>query len=156
MIRIFNTYGPNMHPKDGRVISNFVMQALNNQDITLYGDGSQTRSFQFVDDLIAAMQTFMDMEQSIVNTFFDSKDMEIPVLNVGNPDEYTIKELAEETLCQIPKCTSKLIYLPLPKDDPRRRRPDITLAQELLNWSPRVTLSAGLSKTIEYFKGVAK
>jgi len=155
MIRIFNTYGPNMHPKDGRVISNFVMQALNNQDITLYGDGSQTRSFQFVDDLIAAMCTFMNMELSTVNKFFNSKGMEIPVINVGNPDEYTIKELAEETLRQIPDCKGRLIYMPLPKDDPKRRKPDITLAKELLGWEPKVPLSEGLAKTIEYFSGIA-
>ncbi|MDA3924705.1 MAG: SDR family oxidoreductase [Kiritimatiellae bacterium] len=155
MIRIFNTYGPNMHPKDGRVISNFVMQALKNQDITLYGDGSQTRSFQFVDDLIAAMCTFMNMELQTVNTFFESKGMEIPVLNVGNPDEYTIKELATETLRQIPSCSGNLVYMPLPKDDPKRRKPDITLARELLGWEPKVPLQEGLAKTIKYFSGIA-
>ncbi len=155
MIRIFNTYGPNMHPKDGRVISNFVMQALSNQDITLYGDGSQTRSFQYADDLIAAMCAFMNLELPAINSFFKSKGMAIPVLNVGNPDEYTIKELAEETLRQLPDCTSKLIYMPLPKDDPKRRKPDITLARELLNWEPSVPLREGLAKTIAYFSGIA-
>lgn len=153
MIRIFNTYGPNMHPQDGRVISNFIMQALNNREITLYGDGSQTRSFQFVDDLIAAMHAFMTLEQSAVTEFFHSKQMQMPVLNVGNPDEYTIKELAEETLRQIPESTSQLVYRPLPKDDPKRRKPDITLAGELLNWSPRIPLREGLAKAITYFSG---
>ncbi|MDD2600666.1 MAG: SDR family oxidoreductase [Kiritimatiellae bacterium] len=153
MIRIFNTYGPNMHPQDGRVISNFIMQALNNRDITLYGDGSQTRSFQFVDDLIRAMQAFMNLEQSTITAFYHSKQMNMPVLNIGNPDEYTIKELAEETLRQIPESTSQLVYMPLPKDDPKRRKPDITLAGELLNWSPRIPLREGLAKAIAYFSG---
>lgn len=155
MIRIFNTYGPNMHPKDGRVISNFVMQALQNRDITLYGDGTQTRSFQYVNDLVLAMTTFMDMPQAEVKAFFESKGMDIPVVNVGNPDEYTIKELAEETLRQIPECKGKLVYRPLPQDDPKRRKPDITLAKELLNWEPKVPLQEGLAKTIEYFSGIA-
>ncbi|MFA7172246.1 MAG: UDP-glucuronic acid decarboxylase family protein [Kiritimatiellia bacterium] len=153
MIRIFNTYGPNMHPQDGRVISNFINQALNHREITLYGDGSQTRSFQFVDDLIAAMHTFMNLEKSVITAFFHSKQMNMPVLNVGNPDEYTIKELAEETLRQIPESTSQLVYRPLPKDDPKRRKPDITLAGELLNWSPRIPLREGLAKAIAYFSG---
>ena len=154
MIRIFNTYGPNMHPKDGRVISNFVMQALQNRDITLYGDGMQTRSFQYVDDLVQAMTTFMNMPLAEVKAFFESKGMDIPVVNVGNPDEYTIKELAEETLRQIPECTGKLIYQSLPKDDPKRRKPDISLAKELLSWEPKVPLQEGLAKTIEYFSGL--
>lgn len=155
MIRIFNTYGPNMHPKDGRVITNFVMQALQNQDITLYGDGNQTRSFQYVDDLLQAMTTFMNMPLAKIKTFFCSKGMHIPVLNVGNPDEYTIKELAEETLRQIPNCSGKLIFQPLPKDDPKRRKPDITLAKELLDWEPKIPLQEGLAKTIAYFSGKA-
>lgn len=155
MIRIFNTYGPNMHPKDGRVITNFVMQALQNQDITLYGDGNQTRSFQYVDDLLQAMTTFMNMPLAKIKTFFCSKGMHIPVLNVGNPDEYTIKELAEETLRQIPNCSGKLIFQPLPKDDPKRRKPDVTLAKELLDWEPKIPLQEGLAKTIAYFSGKA-
>ncbi len=155
MIRIFNTYGPNMHPKDGRVISNFIMQALQNRDITFYGDGTQTRSFQYVNDLILAMTTFMNMPLAEIKAFFKSKGMDIPVVNVGNPDEYTIKELAEETLRQIPGFTGKLVYQPLPKDDPKRRKPDITLAKELLNWEPKISLQEGLAKTIKYFSGMA-
>ncbi|MFO7937151.1 MAG: UDP-glucuronic acid decarboxylase family protein [Kiritimatiellia bacterium] len=155
MIRIFNTYGPNMHPKDGRVISNFVMQALQNREITLYGDGTQTRSFQYVSDLVEAMTRFMKMPRTEITEFFKSKNMAIPVINVGNPDEYTIKELAEETLRQIPESTSELVYMALPKDDPRRRRPDISLARELLKWEPQVPLRKGLAKTIEYFSGIA-
>jgi len=154
MIRIFNTYGPNMHPQDGRVISNFIMQALQNKDITLYGDGSQTRSFQYVDDLINAILLFMAMDQKKVKAFFSKKDMSIPVINVGNPGEYTIKQLAQETLRQLPESKSQLVFQPLPKDDPKRRKPDIALAQELLGWSPGVPLREGLSRTIAYFRTV--
>jgi len=152
MVRIFNTYGPGMHPQDGRVISNFVMQALHNKDITLYGDGSQTRSFQYVDDLIEAGMRLMRLERDEVNSFFAKRDMSLPVINVGNPDEYTIRQLAEETLRQLPESKSKIIFEPLPKDDPRRRKPDITLAGELLGWSPKVLLPEGLAKTIAYFR----
>jgi len=152
MIRIFNTYGPNMHPQDGRVISNFIMQALKNKDITLYGEGSQTRSFQYVDDLINAIMLFMAVEPKKVKTFFAKKGMDVPVINVGNPGEYTIKQLAQETLRQVPESKSKLVYLPLPKDDPKRRKPDIALAQELLGWTPEVPLREGLSRTIAYFR----
>lgn len=154
MIRIFNTYGPNMHPQDGRVISNFIMQALRNKDITLYGDGSQTRSFQYVDDLIQAIQLFMALDPKKVKAFFVKKGMGVPVINVGNPGEYTIKQLAQETLRQLPESNSKLVYEPLPKDDPKRRKPDITLAQELLGWSPEIPLREGLSRTIAYFRAV--
>jgi len=152
MVRIFNTYGPNMHPQDGRVISNFIMQALKNKDITLYGEGSQTRSFQYVDDLVNAIMLFMAIEPKKVKAFFAKKGMEVPVINVGNPGEYTIKQLAQETLRQVPESKSQLVYLPLPKDDPKRRKPDITLAQELLGWTPEVPLREGLSRTIAYFR----
>ncbi|HNX33141.1 MAG TPA: SDR family oxidoreductase [Kiritimatiellia bacterium] len=152
MIRIFNTYGPNMHPQDGRVISNFIMQALKNKDITLYGDGSQTRSFQYVDDLINAARLFMAMDPKKIKAFFAKKGMTVPVINVGNPGEYTIKQLAQETLRQLPESKSKLVFEPLPKDDPKRRKPDIALAQELLGWTPEVPLREGLSRTIAYFR----
>jgi len=154
VIRIFNTYGPNMHPQDGRVISNFVMQALKGKDITLYGDGSQTRSFQYVDDLIRAILLFMDLDFKKVKAFFAKKEMSVPVVNVGNPDEYTIKQLALETLRQLPESKSRLVYLPLPQDDPKRRKPDIALAKELLGWSPDVPLREGLARTIAYFRSV--
>lgn len=152
MIRIFNTYGPNMHPQDGRVISNFVMQAIKNKDITLYGDGQQTRSFQYVDDLVNAMLKFMALPVDEVRAFFQRHGMTVPVINVGNPGEYTILQLAQETLRQIPESTSTLIFQPLPKDDPKRRKPDITLARELLQWEPMVPLQEGLAKTIAYFR----
>jgi UDP-glucuronate decarboxylase len=151
MIRIFNTYGPYMHPQDGRVISNFIMQALRGKDITLYGEGEQTRSFQYVDDLVQAMVTFMELSPEIIQPFFAKQGMTVPVINVGNPGEYTIRQLAEEIVKLIPGCPSKCVYLPLPKDDPRRRKPDITLATELLRWQPLVSLQEGLSKTIAYF-----
>lgn len=152
VIRIFNTYGPNMHPQDGRVISNFVMQALQNRDITLYGSGEQTRSFQYVDDLVEAMCLFMRLDRSAIEDFIVRHNLEMPVINVGNPEEYTIRQLAEETLRQLPQSTSELVYEPLPRDDPQRRRPDITLAQELLGWTPKVKLSQGLERTIDYFR----
>ena len=154
MIRIFNTYGPNMHPQDGRVISNFIMQALKNKDITLYGDGSQTRSFQYVDDLVNAILLYMMADLKKIRAFFAKKGMSVPVLNVGNPGEYTIKQLAQETLRQLPESKSKLVFEPLPKDDPKRRKPDITLAQELLDWTPTVPLREGLSRTIAYFRSM--
>lgn len=152
MIRIFNTYGPHMHPQDGRVISNFIMQALRNQPITLYGDGSQTRSFQYVDDLIRAIRLFMSLSHDDVRGFFETKKIQIPVINVGNPGEYTIRQLAEETLRQLPDSKSELIFEPLPKDDPKRRKPDISLAKELLGWSPSIPLQEGLARTITYFR----
>jgi UDP-glucuronate decarboxylase len=141
VIRIFNTYGPNMHPDDGRVVSNFIMQALQNKDITIYGDGSQTRSFQYVDDLIDVMIKMMNNEKGFVG----------PV-NTGNPVEFTIKELAEKVIKMIPESKSKIIYEDLPSDDPKQRKPDITLAKEELEWEPKVALEEGLKKTIPYFK----
>ena len=156
VIRIFNTYGPNMHPQDGRVISNFIMQALKNKPITLYGTGEQTRSFQYVDDLVKAIMLFMALDTKKMKAFFAQKEMGLPVLNVGNPGEYTIKQLAEETLRQLPESRSQIIFQPLPKDDPKRRKPDIALAQELLGWTPEVPLREGLAHTIDYFRGVAR
>lgn len=152
MVRIFNTYGPAMHPQDGRVISNFIMQALNNEDITIFGDGSQTRSFQYCDDLIEAFRHYMELPVERIREFFKEKGLGAPVINTGNPGEHTIRELAEETLRQIPESKSKLIEKPLPSDDPKRRKPDITLAKELLGWEPEVPLQEGLAKTIAYFR----
>lgn len=139
--RIFNTYGPNMHPNDGRVVSNFIIQALRNKDITVYGDGSQTRSFQYVDDLIEGMVRLMENMDGLTGP-----------INLGNPREFTIRQLAEKTLSLIPESTSKLVFKPLPSDDPMQRKPDITLAQERLNWAPKVPLEEGLVKTIDYFR----
>ena len=140
--RIFNTYGPNMNIDDGRVVSNFIIQALQNRDITVYGDGKQTRSFCYVDDLIRGMLTLMDSDDSVTG----------PV-NLGNPGEFTMLELAEKVLKQTGS-KSKLTFLPLPGDDPRVRRPDITLAGKLLGWKPEIPLDEGLHLTIEYFKGI--
>jgi UDP-glucuronate decarboxylase len=142
IIRIFNTYGPNMNPNDGRVVSNFIVQSLKGEDITIYGDGSQTRSFQYVDDLIEGMIRTMNTDDSFTG----------PV-NLGNPDEFSMLELAEKVIA-LTKSKSKIVYLPLPADDPKQRQPNITLAQEKLNWSPTVKLDEGLTKTIEYFKGI--
>ena len=153
MVRIFNTYGPNMHPKDGRVISNFIMQALQNEDITLFGDGLQTRSFQYCGDLIEAIRRYMELPRKTIDTFCAKHGLGAPVINTGNPGEYTIKQLAEETLMQLPESKSQLVYRPIPADDPKRRKPDITLAKELLGWEPKIPLKEGLAKTIEYFKG---
>ena len=141
VVRIFNTYGPNMNPDDGRVVSNFIVQALTNQDITIYGDGSQTRSFQYVDDLVNGMVLMMENDKGFMG----------PV-NIGNQGEFTIKELAEKVLEKIPTSKSKLVFKDLPSDDPRQRQPDISLAKEKLNWVPSVPLDAGLDKVIEYFK----
>ncbi len=152
MVRIFNTYGPNMHPKDGRVISNFIMQALQNEDITLFGDGLHTRSFQYCDDLIEAIRRYMSLPREDVDAFCRRHGLGAPVINTGNPGEYTIKQLAEETLRLLPESRSKLVFRPLPSDDPKRRKPDIALAKELLGWEPRVPLAEGLAKTIEYFR----
>jgi UDP-glucuronate decarboxylase len=152
MVRIFNTYGPNMHPQDGRVISNFIMQALNNEDITLFGDGLQTRSFQYCEDLVEAMRRYMDLPRGTVDAFCLKHALGAPVVNTGNPGEYTIRELAEETLRQIPDSRSRIVFLPLPADDPKRRKPDISLAKELLGWEPKVPLAEGLARTIEYFR----
>jgi len=139
VVRIFNTYGPRMHPNDGRVVSNFIVQALKGQDITIYGDGQQTRSFCFVDDLVEAMLRMMGTASDVTG----------PV-NIGNPGEFTMLELAE-TVIRLTKSKSKLVFLPLPQDDPKQRRPDISLAKEALGWSPKVDLEAGLEKTIGYF-----
>ena len=137
--RIFNTYGQKMHPQDGRVVSNFVMQALQNKDITIYGDGEQTRSFCFVDDLISGIQPFMNSEDSFKGS-----------VNFGNPSEFTILELAE-SIISLTGSTSKIIYMPLPEDDPRQRQPDISLAINKLDWKPKVELLQGLQRTIKYF-----
>lgn len=140
VMRIFNTYGPKMAADDGRVVSNFIVQALDQQDITIYGDGSQTRSFCYVDDNIDAMMKLMASDDSITG----------PV-NVGNPDEFTMLELAEQVI-KLTGTKSKIVYKDLPQDDPKQRRPDITLANKLLNWDPTIMLSNGLQQTIEYFK----
>ena len=141
IIRIFNTYGPNMHPADGRVVSNFIMQALRNQDITIYGTGEQTRSFQYIDDLVEGMIKMMNNE-----TWF------IWPVNIGTQFEFTVKELANEILNLIPESSSKIIYKPLPQDDPKQRRADNRLAKEKLGWEPKVKLEEGLEETIEYFR----
>lgn len=140
VIRIFNTYGPNMAINDGRVISNFINQALNNEDITIYGDGSQTRSFQYIDDLIEGMTKMMDTDDSFTG----------PV-NIGNPQEYTVLELANKVI-DLTGSKSKIVFCPLPFDDPKKRKPDITLAKTKLDWSPKVSVDEGLIKTIEYFR----
>lgn len=142
IIRIFNTYGPNMHPDDGRVVSNFIIQALQNKDITIYGDGQQTRSFCYVDDLIEGMCRMMNTEEGYCG----------PV-NLGNPGEFTMKELAE-TIIKLTGSSSKLTYLPLPQDDPKQRCPDITEARKILEWEPKIKLENGLKKTIFYFENV--
>jgi UDP-glucuronate decarboxylase len=137
--RIFNTYGPRMHPNDGRVVSNFIVQALQNQPITIYGDGSQTRSFCYVDDLIEAFIRLMATEDDFTGP-----------INTGNPGEFTIKELAEKVI-QLTDSRSELVFKDLPSDDPMQRKPDITLAKEKLNWEPLVQLEEGLQRTIPYF-----
>ncbi len=141
IVRIFNTYGPNMNPEDGRVVSNFIMQALRGEDITIYGDGKQTRSFQYVDDLIRGFLCLMESDDDITG----------PV-NIGNPGEFTMLELAEKVL-KLTGSRSKLVYKPLPGDDPKQRRPDISLAGKLFGWKPEIPLEEGLKRTIEYFKG---
>ena len=142
VVRIFNTYGPNMNPDDGRVVSNFIVQALKGDDITIYGDGMQTRSFCYMDDLLAGMVVMMN-----------SRDGFLGPVNIGNPKEFTMLELAEEVLKQVGG-RSKLVYLPLPQDDPKQRKPDISLAQSELDWHPSVGLADGLVDTIAYFKRV--
>ena len=139
VIRIFNTYGPHMHPKDGRVVSNFIVQALRGEDITIYGDGTQTRSFCYVDDLVAGMMAMMVTPDSVTG----------PV-NLGNPGEFTMIELAELVL-ELTGSTAQLQFRPLPQDDPKQRRPDTTRANELLNWNARIPLREGLAQTIDYF-----
>ncbi len=140
IVRIFNTYGPKMHPNDGRVVSNFIVQALKNEPITIYGDGSQTRSFQYVDDLVEGMIRMMNTPNDFIG----------PV-NIGNPNEFSILELAEQIIA-LTKSKSKLVFMPLPQDDPTQRQPNISLAKQALNgWQPNVNLEEGLVKTIEYF-----
>jgi len=144
VVRLFNTYGPRMHPQDGRVVSNFVMAALTNNPITLYGDGSQTRSFCYVDDLIDGLLAMMESDVEVTGP-----------INLGNPGEFTVKELAEKIIEKIPT-TSTMEFLPLPQDDPVRRQPDITRAKTQLGWEPLIALDQGLDKTIDYFKEVIK
>lgn len=139
VVRIFNTYGPRMHPNDGRVVSNFIVQALSGKDITLYGDGSQTRSFCYVDDLIEAMIRMMATGADVVGP-----------INIGNPHEFTIRQLAELVI-EMTGSRSRLVFAPLPSDDPRQRQPDIRKAREILSWEPTIALKDGLVKTIEYF-----
>ena len=139
VIRIFNTYGPRMCPDDGRVVSNFIVQALKGEDITLYGDGSQTRSFCYVDDLVEGMIRIMEQEKSV------------GPINLGNPSEFTIRQLAEKVL-EKTSSSSRLIEEPLPEDDPTQRRPDISLVNSLTDWTPQIELDEGLDKTIAYFK----
>lgn len=140
VMRIFNTYGPRMHPNDGRVVSNFIIQALKDEPITIYGDGSQTRSFCYVDDLIDGMIKLMESNEDITGP-----------INIGNPNEFTMIELANLVI-KLTDSRSKITFKPLPQDDPKQRQPDITLAKNLLNWSPNVDLENGIKVTIEYFK----
>ena len=140
--RIFNTYGPKMRPEDGRVVSSFITKALRGEDITLFGDGSQTRSFCYVEDMIEGMIRLMATEDSFCGP-----------ANLGNPDEYTIKELAE-LIIDITGSSSQLTYRPLPQDDPKKRRPDISLAKQKLGWEPKVDISTGLAKTVDYFRNL--
>jgi UDP-glucuronate decarboxylase len=143
IVRIFNTYGPRMLPNDGRVVSNFIVQALNGEDLTIYGDGSQTRSFCYVDDLIEGFVRMMN------------QDKIIGPVNIGNPGEFTMLELAKEVL-ELTGSKSKIVYKPLPGDDPKMRRPDISLAKEALGWEPTIPLRKGLEKTIVYFDNLLK
>jgi UDP-glucuronate decarboxylase len=140
VVRIFNAYGPRMHPNDGRVVSNFIVQALRGENITIYGDGSQTRSFCYVDDLIGGFIRLMASDKEVTGP-----------INMGNPTEFTILELAEAVVRKV-GCASKLVMQPLPQDDPKQRQPDIALARKTLAWEPKVHLEDGLDKTIEYFK----
>ncbi|MDR1056957.1 MAG: SDR family oxidoreductase [Prevotellaceae bacterium] len=141
IIRIFNTYGPRMHPNDGRVVSNFIVQALQNKDISIYGNGQQTRSFQYVDDLVEGMVRMMRTDDNTIGP-----------INIGNPNEFTILELAEKIM-ELTGSKSKLVFKPLPQDDPTQRQPDIAKAKEALgNWTPVIQLEKGLNKTIDYFK----
>lgn len=156
LARIFNTYGPYMDPQDGRVVSNFILQALRGEPITLYGDGGQTRSFQFVDDLVAGFLAYMEAEPAALEAFFAPKGLAIPVLNLGNPGEFTVRQLAEEVLRLVPGSGSALVCRPLPGDDPKRRRPDIAWARDCLGWAPRVPLREGLARTVAYFREVAQ
>jgi len=139
VLRIFNTYGPRMHPNDGRVVSNFIVQAIKGEDITIYGDGSQTRSFCYVDDLIDGMIDFMNLPAEIIGP-----------MNLGNPQEFTILELAKKVI-ELTGNKSGITFKPLPQDDPRQRKPDVSSAERLVNWKPSVNIESGLLKTIEYF-----
>lgn len=141
IIRIFNTYGPNMHPQDGRVVSNFITQAINNKPITIYGDGSHTRSFCYVDDLVDGLMRMM------------KQDEDTGPINLGNPNEITVKQLAEKII-ELTGSDSEIEYKPLPEDDPQKRQPDITKAKQVLGWEPTTNLEDGLTKTIEYFKSI--
>jgi UDP-glucuronate decarboxylase len=145
VVRIFNTYGPRMHPYDGRVVSNFILQALAGEDITLYGDGAQTRAFCYCDDLVEGLLRMMNSP--------DPPEGTIGPINLGNPGEFTIRELAEKVI-RLTGSRSKLVQLPLPADDPKQRRPDISLARKYLDWEPKISLEKGLVKTIEYFRGL--
>lgn len=140
IVRIFNTYGPRMHPNDGRVVSNFIVQALRGEDITIYGDGSQTRSFCYVDDLIEGFVRLMASHDHVTGP-----------INIGNPGEFTIRQLAETVLDMVGG-KSRLVMMPLPQDDPKQRQPDITLARQTLGWEPKIKLEEGLGKTVEYFR----
>jgi len=142
--RIFNTYGPRMHPNDGRVVSNFIVQALRNQPITLYGEGSQTRSFCYVDDLVEAFIRLMNTDDSVTGP-----------INLGNPGEFTIRALAEQVIA-LTGSHSKIVFHPLPSDDPKQRQPDIAQARAVLGWAPTIALEQGLTKTIAYFDGLLK
>ena len=142
VIRIFNTYGPFMDPNDGRVVTNFINQSLKNEDITVYGEGSQTRSFCYIDDMVEGLIAMMNSDEDILGP-----------INLGNPNEFTILELAEKIIDKT-KSESKIIHYPLPEDDPSVRRPDITLAMDKLNWEPKVMLDEGLDKTIEYYESL--
>ena len=142
IIRIFNTYGPRMLPNDGRVVSNFILQALQNEDITIYGDGKQTRSFQYIDDLVEGMIRMMNTEDEFTG----------PV-NLGNPNELPVLELAERII-RMTGSSSRIVFKQLPDDDPKQRQPDITLAKEKLGWQPTIELEDGLKRMIEYFKTV--
>ena len=141
VVRIFNTYGPKMLPDDGRVVSNFIVQALKGEDLTIYGDGSQTRSFCYMDDLLEAMVRTMDQEETV------------GPINIGNPKEFTIRQLAETVLKKV-QSSSKLVEKPLPSDDPTQRKPDISKAKQILDWEPKVELEEGLEKTIPYFRDI--
>jgi len=144
IVRIFNTYGPNMNPEDGRVVSNFIVQALKGEDITIFGDGQQTRSFQYVDDLV----------EGFVRLMATPKGFTGPV-NIGNPYEFTMLELAQNVI-ELTNSSSKLTFMPLPQDDPKQRQPDISLAKKELDWEPKVQLREGLTKTIQYFDALLK
>ena len=143
IVRIFNTYGPKMHPNDGRVVSNFIVQALKNKDITIFGDGTQTRSFCYVDDLLDGMVKMMETDDSVTGP-----------INIGNPVEFSMNELANLVI-RLTNSNSNVIYLPLPSDDPLQRKPDITKASEILKWEPKIHLEEGLKETIDYFKKMA-